>query len=322
MTGGRLLAGLAVAAVVVTAAAVAAGTTQHDDRPPPGPGFGSGPVTPADPLDPSWARVADGLVPGVDPDSPDPCQSGREECLDAVVAEMAARLEAQGCAHTAPFAFTYLEMTRGVGRAVADPSFFAAPEVTAHLDALFARFYFDAFDSWVAGRRDEVPGAWQMAFEAADRGESSAAADMLLGMNAHISRDLAYAVDEALGGGSGPGIDRADFGLVNEVIRDVAPDMLDEASDRFDPRLAELDDLQGDLGPDVDTTELIALWRDQALTFGQRLHDAPTPEARRLVEGEIERAAVAGATVVLNADAVGDLGLPPAQRDAHCEAVR
>lgn len=322
MRGGQLLAGVAVAAVLVTGAAVAAGTTQHDTRPAPGPGFGSGPVTPADPVDPTWARAVAGLVAGVDPGSPNPCQAGREECLEAVVAEMAARLEVRSCAHTAPFAFTYQEMTKGVGRGVADDAFFAAPAVTAHLDALFARFYFDAFDSWTAGRRDEVPGAWQMAFEAADRGESTAAADMLLGMNAHISRDLAYAVDLALSGAPEGGVDPTDFRLVNEIIRDVAPDMLARAADRFDPRLNDLDDLQGDLGPEVDTTELIALWRDQAFALGVRLHDAPDPEARRVVEGEIERAAVAGATVILNADAVGDLGLPPDERDAFCAAAR
>ena len=100
------------------------------------------------------------------PDSANSCERGAPECLAAVLAEMQTRLDVQGCAHTAPFAFTYLEMTRGVRDAVLDPGFFVEPTATAHADALFARLYFDAFDNWAAGRDDDVPGAWRIAFGA------------------------------------------------------------------------------------------------------------------------------------------------------------
>ena len=66
----------------------------------PGPGFGAGPVSAGTPATAAWGDVA-GLVPGIDPDSANPCQAGRLECLDLVVAEMEARLELHPCEHTA-----------------------------------------------------------------------------------------------------------------------------------------------------------------------------------------------------------------------------
>ena len=77
-------------------------------------------------------------------------------------------------APTALFAFTYLEMTRGV----------------AHEFALFdnARFASGTSMHSTTG----TPTAWQIAFATADRQQPSVALDPILGMSAHVNRDLAY----------------------------------------------------------------------------------------------------------------------------------
>lgn len=320
MSDRRLLVGMAVAAVVLTGAALAVGAAADRDPAPTPPGFGPGPVTEATPRIAAWREVVADLEPGLDPGSPNPCQAGRLGCLDVVIGEMRARHDALGCAHTAPFALTYLVTTEAVDEGVRDGTF-ADPAGVAHLDAVFARLYFDAFDNWEAGRRDEVPGAWQMAFAAADARRSSAAVDLLLGMNAHISRDLAFAVALVVEAAPELADDPGDYRRVNDVLRDIAPAMVDLVAERYDPRMAELEDDVG-VDPDLDVAGLFASWRDAAFDLGVRLARAPTEAERTAVAAEIERASVAAATVVLNADAVGDLGLGPEERRAHCEAPR
>lgn len=316
---GRLfvLVGLACVVVGLAIAALLPGPVEPGST---GPGFGPGPVSPGAAVTPAWAEVA-GLVPGVEPNAANPCQAGRPGCLDVVVAEMEARLASLGCAHTAPFAFTYLEMTREVTRSVNAPDFFLAPAVVAQLDALFARLYFDAIDNWSAGRRGDVPPVWQMAFQAADGGGTSAAADLFLGMNAHISRDLAYAVAQLLGSRADLFDDSTDFLLVNEVIAEVQDPMLEGAAARFDPRLTELTSL---LPPEAGVTsvDLIAHWRQQAFVQGTRLASASTAEERSAVAAEIERTAVAGAVMILNADSTLAAEGSQLDRDVYCEAGR
>jgi hypothetical protein len=193
--------------------------------------------------------------------------------------------------------------------------------VISQLDAIFASLYFDAFDNWKAGRPDEVPGAWQIAFQAADEGRTSAAADVFLGMNAHISRDLAYAVARVASAEPGMLEDPTDYLLVNEIIADVQGPMLAGAADRFDPRLAGLTSLlPAEAG--VSSVELIAQWRDQSLDLGSRLASAESDEERVAVAAEIERNAVAGAVMILNADASLTVDGPTFDRDGHCESNR
>ncbi len=315
------------AAIVVTAAAIAGGAfalgaRSSDEAPPePGPGFGVGSVHPAEPRTEEWATITASLQPGIEPESANPCQAGRAECVAAVVAEMEARFAQLGCAHTAPFAFTYLEMTRGVETHVTRSDFFADPAALAHFDALFAEFYFEAIDNWRAGRHAHVPAAWQVAFAAADDRRASAPADILLGMNAHISRDLAYtvaALTEARPAATDRSEDAADFSRVDEVIATVQPSVVEGAAARFDPGIASLERMLAPAEDEVDATRLIGLWRARAFELGRRLATAEDEATRDAVAAEIERGSLASAALILNLEASRSLGLPPDQRDAYC----
>lgn len=318
MRSRSLVPWVVLAALTVSALVVAAAVDRTAD-PPPAPS-GEEATSAGDARTEAWAAVAD-LGPRLSPDSTNPCERGDAECLDAVVAEMQARLEAQGCAHTAPFAFTYLEMTRGVRDAVRDPAYFADPAAAAHADALFARLYFDAFDDWAAGREDEVPGAWRIAFGAAEADTPTAATDLLLGMNAHIARDLAYVVADIAVWQQEAEQDNSDFERVNDVIARVKGPMLQGSAQRFDPTLALLDLPLPSLMAG-DSVDLIGTWRNQALEHGIRLSQAATPAERAAIEAEIERDAMATAVLLLDVGTTLPSPVSGPARDAYCEAQR
>lgn len=290
-------------------------------------GFGSGPVNPGTPQTSAWARAVTGLAPGVDRSSANVCRRGEAACLDAVVGEMETRLAALGCDHAAVFAFTYLEMTRGVAARAADSDYFADPRRVTLLDAVFARLYFDAIDNWTSGRTGDVPGAWQMAFAAADEERVSAAADLLLGMNAHITRDLAYAVASILEADvptsdtnvASTGGD--DFLRVNDVIAEVRGPMIEGVAQRFDPSLRLLGgDAPVPAGTeDLDAVSLIARWRTQAFDLGVRLAGAGSASERADIEAEIERVAVTAAVAIIDVDASLPRRSPAPDRGAYCQ---
>jgi hypothetical protein len=99
-----------------------------------------------------------------DPHSAD-CEAGAPACVDATVAEMTTRLDPllQSCDHNSVFALTYLRTTEEFRRTIDDPSSFSDVGYMIREDALFASFYFDAYDAWKAGRSADVPQAWKIA---------------------------------------------------------------------------------------------------------------------------------------------------------------
>lgn len=316
MTGRRVLGFVVAAGLLVGAVGLAAVVDRSPAAGRAVPGFGAGPVASGTARSAPWDAVRE-LRPRLDAHSDNACERGDDACLDAVLTEMAARLDATACGHQAVFAFTYLQMTRAVQRAVATPGFFRRPDGTVHLDALFARLYFDAADNWSAGRVDDVPGAWRIAFGAADGGRTSAAADMLLGMNAHIARDLPYAVAMAIEADPALADDPTDFTRVNDVIAGVKDPMLQGAGDRYDPALATLDRPLAALAG-AGSVDLIGRWRNRSFEQGRRLATAPD-DAKAAVAAEIERDAVTTATLILDADSSGQLP-SSVDRDTYCAA--
>jgi len=285
----RLLAVVVSLALAGAGCASAAATAEN----PPGLSPEHGTALTAD-----WAAIAGALGAPASERDASPCHRGEPACLEAVLGEMEARLAARPCAHTAPFAFTYLEMTRGVA---AEADTFDDPGVISLIDARFAQQYFDAFDNWQAGRVDEVPAAWQMAFATAERKESSAALDLILGMNAHISRDLAYIVAGLVEAAPDLDAEPADYLRVNDVIAGVKSPMLALAAERFDPNLFLLDtELPVEGAPDP--VELITDWRSFSFDLGLRLATAESDDARDAVIAEIERTSAAAAAVLIAAE--------------------
>ncbi len=251
-----------------------------------------------------------------------PCVKGTLQCVDGVVTDMTNRLRdlAQSCDHDAVFALLYLRTTEEYRRTVAtDPTFFADTPYVNREDALFADDYFTAYDAWHASS-GPVPPAWAIAFEAAERREVAGSGNTLLGMSAHINRDLPFVL-ERLGLRHPDGSSRKpDHDKVNQILYRVAHGpALDEAAQRFDPSIRNSDVPGTTLDADAFLL-LVVSWRERAWYNAVRLVTAPTPFFRQLVAEEIEQSAAAIA-LTLKASA---LYAPPlsstASRDAYCAA--
>jgi hypothetical protein len=124
------------------------------------------------------------------------------------------------------FTKLYLEVTKAVQIAAAGEDF-AAPEVLAHLDVVFADLYFDAVQADATA--GDVPSAWAPLFEARADTRIAPIQFALAGMNAHINHDLAVAVvrtcrDLALEPRRDSSL-HEDFEAVNPLIAQVEPDV-------------------------------------------------------------------------------------------------
>jgi hypothetical protein len=243
------------------------------------------------------------------------CSSGAPDCVTLVVAAMTRRYRplAAACNHDAAFALMYLRVTEAVGRA--EPTF-AARRYLAQLDARFAKLYFDAYDNWRSGRRAAVPLAWQIAFEATEKGRVTGVGDLLLGMNAHISRDLPFAVRAA---GAAGAADRRSFEQVNTVLERVAKPMLGEESRRFDSTISRFSLPVLSASPDT-FGALLAGWRNDALQDADRLVHAASAKERAAVALSIERKAATRAALIAAATSRVPYSRAGKERDAFCRS--
>ena len=261
-----------------------------------------------------WRAIEATLGDKQDPHSRNVCTRGERACIEAVVAEMRRRYDALAavCDHRAPFALMYMRVTQGVvGPRFHDPAYLR------HLDALFARLYFQAFDRWHAGDREAVPEAWRISFEAAEERDTTGLGDMLLGMNAHISRDLPYALAQAGVHERGGRSAKVDFDAVNDLLGQVQGPMIDEQARRFDPDVRRFTSpLLGVYRSDI--AGLIASWRTEAWYNAKRLLESGSPAERQAVSDTIEQSAAARARLVRTATAYPIVGGDTAQRDRYC----
>jgi hypothetical protein len=264
-----------------------------------------------------WTALLPGLTTDYEPSSENDCAAGRTRCVDAVIREMRRRFDplATACDHDAIFSLTYLRTTEEYRRAIEDPAFFEDTRFVNHEDAVFASYYFDAYDDWHAGRRAAVPGAWAIAFQAAQQRAVSAAGNIALGINAHVQRDLPFVL-AAIGMVKPDGSSRKpDHDRVNEFLNRVADELYPEIAQRFDPTVDD-----GELPGTVDNFaefQIIPTWREIAWRNAERLVSAPTPEARAQVAAEIETYAAWQALLLRATYAYGPLG-SSAARDAYC----
>src|SRR3954451_5762234 len=266
-----------------------------------------------------WTQLLPGHTTEYQPSSANDCTAGRTHCVDAVIREMQRRFDplAGSCNHDAIFALAYLRTTEEYRRTIEDPTFFEDTPFVNHEDAVFARLYFDAYDAWHAGRSAEVPQAWAIAFQAAADHAMPAAGNLSLGINAHIQRDLPFAL-AAIGLVKPDGSSRkTDHDRVNIFLNRVTDDLYAEIARRFDPTVDD-GNLPG-TAYDAGVFQLIPTWREIAWRNAERLVSAPTPEERAAVASSIEAYAASQAQTIRQAQAYA-----PTQNsltgDAYCAA--
>lgn len=112
------------------------------------------------------------------------------------------------------FAALYYNMTLAVRDAVLNGEFENGSRME-QLDVIFARRYFDAFDTWQAGGNPSW--SWQIAFESAQEDQLTVMQHLMLGMNAHINLDLGIAAANVRQRDAIFGL-RNDFMHINTVI--------------------------------------------------------------------------------------------------------
>ena len=264
-----------------------------------------------------WTALLPGLTTEYVPSSDNDCAAGRTRCVDAVIREMRRRFNplASACDHDAIFSLTYLRTTEEYRRTIEDPTFFEDTRFVNHEDAVFARYYFEAYDNWHGGQGAAVPQAWAIAFSAAAERAVSAAGNLALGINAHVQRDLPFVL-ASLGLVKPDGSSRkADHDRVNEFLNRVADELYPEIARRFDPTIDD-----GELPGTADNFaefQIIPLWREIAWRNAERLVSAPSAAARAQVAAQIEAYAASQAQTLRAAYAYGPLG-SSAARDAYC----
>jgi hypothetical protein len=265
----------------------------------------------------TWTQAAAGLRPALDPHSPDPCERGDVSCLGLLLAEMHRRDDAESaaCVHRALFTRLYLGTTEAL-RAAVRAGRFRHGAAIVHFGAWFARLALKAEDAWESGRVESVPAAWRVAFAAEDGRRVRSIGDLLLGMNAHISRDLAFTV-AAVEHGHGSAVD-PDFELFTNVIEAKSAPAIAGLAQRFDPALA-LVEVPLALGGARTVGQLVGAWRDEAWRNGIALRDA-RGAARAAVAARIERVAQLRAEEIVAATAYLPIVQSSRSRDAYCAA--
>jgi hypothetical protein len=279
--------------------------------------------TDEDPAYVPWPDLLPGLTTAYDPTSSNLCTAGHVRCVDAVIREMRSRLKplVRDCDHDAVFALVYLRTTEEYRRTIEDPNFFVDSAFVNHQDAVFAKLYFDAFDAWHRGDRDEVPPAWRVLFSAAENRDVSGTGNLLLGMSAHVNRDLPLALAE-IGLVRPDGSSRKDdHNKVNQFLVRVVQPVIDEVALRFDPA-ADDAQLDGTTMDETATLQLLFGWREEAWRNAERIALADTPAQKAAVIRSIEDAALAKAELLKAQTAYQAPLSSSAARDAWCSEHR
>ena len=222
---------------------------------------------------------------------------------DRLLVQMRHNLDRIGCGHDAPFALLYLRTTEAMREATRNGEFSDRRFWNRVTDG-FGGYYLDAMKAWRRGQRNRVPAAWRIAFRAAARKQVLTLGDVMLGINAHINRDLAFIYYRM-------GVkNRADHLFVNTVLARVQPVALPEITARLDPTLGHQNSNDPRLSLDI------YAWRELAWNNAARLAAAPDRAARRAIAAHIEHHAARLARRIRRAFPAG--AAATRKRDAFC----
>jgi hypothetical protein len=263
-----------------------------------------------------WSALLPSAYLGVDTDSADLCVAGRIQCVDRVAQRLQRQVTGLGCNHNAVFSLAYLRTTEKVASTErGDPTFFSDNPWLNHYDAVFADFYMDAWNNW-QNHSAGVPQAWATAFDAADRKQVSASGNLLLGMSAHVNRDLPFTL-YAIGLVAPDGSSRKpDHDAVNQILNQVITPLIDEIAAHYDPSVRTVSGI-GSLS-DFLTFQALPAWREEAWRNAERLASAPDAATRAAIGAAIEQSAADKATALLTLTRYMPPVTSSAPRDAFC----
>jgi hypothetical protein len=234
-----------------------------------------------------WNYLLPGLPTARNPQPrPSPgCTRLTVACENYNIAKLT-RIEQQlGCDHRAVFVATYRLTTTTVRAAIksGDPRFADTKWLIA-IDGLFHDYYFRSLSNYGAGK--PVPAAWRIAFDAAAAGDDNATKDLLLGVNAHVNRDLPYVLaTEGLHTRTGASR-KHDWDKFNIVLNRAYSPIASFVSSHYDPSLSLTNpntEFDGEAA-----LQLFQVWREVAFRNAERLLNARTSTQRARVVASIE----------------------------------
>jgi hypothetical protein len=242
------------------------------------------------------------------------CRTPTVRCVDYNLERLNRLVAKAGCDHLGVFATTYQQTTKTVRAAVlARRPRFSDPGWIIDIDVLFHQYYFRALSDQGAGK--PVPGAWRIAFATAGEGDANGTKDMLLGVNAHVNRDLPFVL-ATLGLHTRSGASRKpDWDRFNVVLDRAYDPVVTTVTKRYDPsvRLTNPDTVvDGEAG-----LQLFEFWRERAFRRAEALLNARTASRRAAIERSIAASATATARMIA---AIPDRSGYRSVRDAYCAA--
>jgi hypothetical protein len=160
----------------------------------------------------------------------------------------------------------------------------------------FANHYRKAVNAYATQQRSKVPNAWLAAFDAASSGQTLIIQDVLLGMNAHINYDLAFAIEKV---GISPNTTSRylDHTRVNAVLGEVGDEIAAALGSLYGGNYAAVDAAFGAadelfLAAGMATARQNA-WNNAVLLKGSQFWN------RWIVVGAIDLGAVTNANLIL-----------------------
>lgn len=244
------------------------------------------------------------------------CRTPTMACIDGEIAAMDTVRRSFGCDHRAVFATTYELLTIQLrDTMLADPHVFDDPAWVIGEDVTFANLYFTAVVNYEQGK--PVAPAWQVAFDNAATGNDNAVEDMLLGINAHVQRDMPFMM-AAVGLHYPDGASRKhDHDALNAILNDAYASVTNTITQRFDP-------IEGFIAPssllplgyavNLAGDQLVELWREEVWRNAERMLNATTATQLAGVQSSIETNAVTWARGIAAIQVPGYRAI----RDAYC----
>lgn len=219
-----------------------------------------------------------------------------ETMADAVAAMDALERRLSPGDGVAAFNRMYLEVTRLVAEQVGS-GFFAAPQILARLDVVFANRYLGALAA--AASRARVPACWRILLERRHDPDVYPLQFALAGMNAHINHDLVLALVDVFTESRRTPHDAAlhgDFSRVNGLlarIEDrVRTSLMQEVPARIEQEFGAAEDCVARWS--IATARAVA-WHDAAALWDVQTH----PHLARTVTGALDAAVAAAAGCLL-----------------------
>lgn len=177
----------------------------------------------------------------------------------------------------------------------------------------FYELYEQMITDHLAGR--PIPGAWQVAMDAATSGDWTGGHDMLLAISAHVQRDMPHAmVRTGLvlpdGRSRKPDHDRG-----NRILAAAYRPIAREVARRYDPLMGDVEAIP--VVDDVGAQQLVAAWREGVWRNAESLVATAGTPLTPVSASAVEANARTWAELLHTGQLPGRRAL----RDAHCRAA-